>query len=130
MPCWVTYDMLISVKNLFQRHPPLARRATFQWHLERLRVSPPLARAGVRRHSGHIGLKIRANVLKVGKEQRALPKNSVIAYIARMNRRQHVRPDRRVQTFVFFDAFRLQTDDLSKAAHNYLLSSAHAGPSG
>src|SRR5579885_1962230 len=120
------YDLRsVGVEHFLHGSPPLAGFSRLHWNLYRCSPAPPLLGSGGCGHLRHIGLVVVAMIFKIGEKQVVIAKNAVVANVAGGNRCQHIRPDGGMQTFICLDLLRLQTYDLSKPAHDSLLS-AHS----
>src|SRR5258706_7104873 len=105
------------MKDLAYGRPPLTGGAVRQRLLHRLGELPPGCRRGIGRHPGHVGGKILAHVLEIREQLCAVAKYRVVAHIACLDCRQHLRPHLGVEALVRLNLVRLDADQLTKPSH-------------
>ncbi len=105
------------MKDFSHGRPPFAVGALRQRLLQRVGELPPGLRLRIGRHSGHVGGEITPHILEIGEELRASAEDRVVADVARINRRKHLRPHCSVEALIGLDLVWLEAYDLAKALY-------------
>ena len=108
----------IIMKNFFHIGPPFTLGPGFKRLLARFTNVPPFLSHWVGRHLLHVCFKILSFVFKITKQIPIFVEDGIIMNIALFNYFQNVRPNGRVQFFVFFEFLGSDFDNHAVADHS------------